>query len=313
MATDLHKKIFRPYAKQSDILPIAWILTALLLIGGQKAGQALLRIPSAAQRLDSLAGSPDAGGSLGMLAGSAGVWILFICLIIFWRPDRPMLRAVTHNRAGNTLKLGLLGLLAGLGLCSLCVLVPVILGDLRLDRQGVDLLPMGLFLIAVIIWSGGEELAARCFLYQKLRRRYRHPAMAILGSSLFAAALRLISPDFSLSLLAQVTVTGLLLSLVIYYWGSFWACWGLRTGWYFAQWILFGLPCCGQVCALSLFRPNPASPGGSPFWDAGSGIEGSILAVLLMVWLCITVIVCGTRSGRREDLWREAAGAYETV
>ena len=157
-----------------------------------------------------------------------------------------MFKAIGHNRRGNTLRMGLLGLLIGFGLNGLCILLSVISGDIKLTFQGMDPLLLAVFLAAVLIQSSGEELVNRCFLYQKLRRRYRHPAVAILGNSLLFGIIHMTNPGASLGGLLQIIIAGLLFSLIIYYYGSFWAACGFHTGWNFTQSILFGLPNSGS-------------------------------------------------------------------
>ncbi|MBQ9060105.1 MAG: CPBP family intramembrane metalloprotease [Firmicutes bacterium] len=312
MTTAFQKKVLRPYGKWSDILPLAWVLTAVLVWGGQWAADRLLEA-FGGPLLDSWAGSHDAGVFLGMYGSFLGIWILITAVMLFYGPDRPMLKAIGHNRFGNTLKMGVLGLLVGFSLNGLCILLSILLGDIRLAFQGMGLLPFASFLIAVLIQSGAEELAVRCFLYQKLRRRYRHPAAAILGSALFFTVLHLFNPGASVSAMLEVTVSGLLFSLIIYYYGSFWGVCGIHAGWNFTQSILFGLPNSGLVSAASLFRLDAASAVNGPFYSVGFGVEGSIGSLVLESIFCVVVIIAGRRSGRREDLWREAAKAHETV
>ena len=313
MTTELQKKILRPYGKWLDIILLAWVLTFLLMTAGQELGHLVLKIPAADSALDSLTGDADTTAFLNMYLDFFGIWIVGLAVFFCYRPDRPMFKAIGHNRRGNTLRMGLLGLLIGFGLNGLCILLSVISGDIKLTFQGMDPLLLAVFLAAVLIQSSGEELVNRCFLYQKLRRRYRHPAVAILGNSLLFGIIHMTNPGASLGGLLQVIIAGLLFSLIIYYYGSFWAACGFHTGWNFTQSILFGLPNSGYVSNASVFRLDAASATDGPFYTVGFGVESSPGAIILMGILCVVAIVIGRRMNQREDLWREASRAYETV
>ncbi|MBQ9015491.1 MAG: CPBP family intramembrane metalloprotease [Firmicutes bacterium] len=270
MTTPFQKKILRPYGKWSDILPLAWGIAFLLVPAGRLLGQLLLRIPQVSSALPA------------SLSEYIGVWILCLAVILLYPPDRPMRRAISYNRRGNTLRMGLAGLLTGLGLSSLCILFAVLTGSSDLTFHPMDLLPLAAALLGIFLRAGAEELVVRCFLYQKLRRRYRHPAAAILGSAVFSCLLHRLLFDASFAGMLQVLTAGLLFALIVYYYGSFWAVCGIHTGWDFSQDILFG---------------------------AESGLAGAIVLAIL----CVLVIVRGRRRNGREDLWTEASRAYETV
>ncbi len=61
------------------------------------------------------------------------------------------------------------------------------------------------FLFAVLNQSGAEEITERAFLYQKLMRRYRHPAVAIVSN----AALHLRNPGVSALPVIGIAIIGI--------------------------------------------------------------------------------------------------------
>lgn len=53
-------------------------------------------------------------------------------------------------------------------------------------------IPFVIIFLTVFVQSSAEELLCRGFLYQRLRRSYKHPAVAIVGNSALFADLVLI-------------------------------------------------------------------------------------------------------------------------
>lgn len=66
------------------------------------------------------------------------------------------------------------------------------------------------FFVCVFIQSAAEEIADRCYLYQKLRRRYRWPWIAVLVNSLFFMSLHIGNPGVTMLGLLQVFLIGVL-------------------------------------------------------------------------------------------------------
>ena len=85
-----------------------------------------------------------------------------------------------------------------------------------------------------MIQSGAEEIVDRCYLYQKLRRRYRWPVIAIAVNALIFMALHMGNPGVTKLGLLQVFLFGVLASLLVYYWDSLWAAIWTHTAWNFS-------------------------------------------------------------------------------
>ena len=296
-------RILRPCKKWTDILPIAAVLSFLMVAFGQLAGSFILSL-GVSDVFKSVAGDESSGVFLGMYFSFIGIWIVGILYMLIFKANRPMLKAVRHNRRGNTFAWGLRGLLIGFGMNGLCILISALMGDIKLTFNAIDPLLILLFFVCVAIQSGAEELADRVYLYQKLRRRYRHPAVAILGNALVFAAMHLGNPDVGPLPLTQILLIGLLLSLYVYYYGSFWCPVMIHTGWNFSQSIIFGLPNSGIVSAYSIFKLDAASARNGLFYNVGFGVEGSVGACAVIAIVLVIVFLRGRQRKYREDLWK---------
>ena len=296
-------RILRPCKKWTDILPIAAVLSFLMVAFGQLAGSFILSL-GVSDVFKSVAGDESSGVFLGMYFSFIGIWIVGILYMLIFKANRPMLKAVRHNRRGNTFGWGLRGLLIGFGMNGLCILIAALMGDIKLTFNAIDPLLILLFFVCVAIQSGAEELADRVYLYQKLRRRYRHPAVAILGNALVFAAMHLGNPNVGPLPLTQIVLIGVLFSLYVYYYGSFWCPVMIHTGWNFSQSILFGLPNSGIVSAYSIFKLDAASARNGLFYNVGFGVEGSVGACAVIAIVLVIVFLRGRQRKYREDLWK---------
>ena len=296
-------RILRPCKKWTDILPIAAVLSFLMVAFGQLAGSFILSL-GVSDVFKSVAGDESSGVFLGMYFSFIGIWIVSILYMLIFKANRPMLKAVRHNRRGNTFGWGLRGLLIGFGMNGLCILISALMGDIKLTFNAIDPLLILLFFVCVAIQSGAEELADRVYLYQKLRRRYRHPAVAILGNALVFAAMHLGNPNVGPLPLTQIVLIGVLFSLYVYYYGSFWCPVMIHTGWNFSQSIIFGLPNSGIVSAYSIFKLDAASARNGLFYNVGFGVEGSAGACAVIALVLVIVFLRGRQRKYREDIWK---------
>jgi hypothetical protein len=224
-----------------------------------------------------------------------------------------MLKAIRHDRKGNTAKFALLGLAIGFGMNGLCILISALHGDIKLYFGGFNLVNLLIFFLFVGIQSSSEEVLMRVFLYQKLRRRYRHPGVAIIVNALTFALLHAANPGFTAVAMLQIFVVAILFSFFIYYYGSFWAAAAIHTGWNFTQSILFGLPNSGIVSAYSLFRLDAASARDGLFYNVNFGVEGSIGSSIVIGIVTVVVFVLGRKQPWREDLWKDEEAAADAA
>ena len=318
---ELKEKHLRPGRKITDQFVIAGILSYLIFV------VSMLVIPVEKLTGDLfdtiLAGDQDAAAFLGMYFVFFSIWIGTFLMVIIFKWNWPMFNAVKYysprvrgskdsvtgrrgNRAGNNIRGFLIGI--ALGFCSngFCILMSVLHGDIYLEYSGFKLVPFVAFLICVFIQSAAEELLDRWYLYQKLRRRYKAPFIAIFINSLVFMALHLANPGVTVLGLTQVFVVGILFSLFVYYYNGLWMAMAFHTAWNFSQSIFFGLPNSGLVSAYSVFRLDAASAKNGPFYNVDFGVEGSVGAVLILVGLIVFVILKNRGKAEHTDVWAKA-------
>ena len=252
-----------------------------------------------------LTGNAGAAGFLQLYAVDFGVWIIILLAFLVFPRNWPMFTCLTYRRRGNSFRSALIGFGLGFGMNGICVLFSALLKDIKLSfyefRPGIFFA----FLLVVFIQSGAEELVDRCYLYQKLRRRYRHPAMAVFINSLVFTLLHKGNDGVTVLGLIQIFAVGLFLSLIVYYYDSLWAAMMFHTAWNFTQSIVFGLPNSGIVSEYSVFKLEAASARNGIFYNTGFGIEGSVGAACILVLACAVIFLMNRGKGERRDIWAE--------
>lgn len=93
-------------------------------------------------------------------------------------------------------------------------------------------------------------------------------------------------------------------SLVVYYFDSIWIPIVAHTTWNFTQSIILGLPNSGIVFPISMFKLD-ASRNNFAF-DSTFGIEGSMLAIVLSIIICVGLYWFGRKNGALEtNIWNK--------
>ena len=288
---------------------IAAMLSVLLILFGDLLSLILNRWVIPANQIGmSLLGDADSVEFLLQYFNFYGIWIAFMLVILLFKSNWPMWKAFLYNGHGNNLKAIPAGILLGFGMNGFCILMSVIMGDIKLSFNGFDPKLFFIFLFCVLIQSGAEEIIDRCYLYQKLRRRYRWPAIAVLVNALVFMALHMGNPGVTNLGLLQVFLIGVLFSLIVYYWDSLWTVIWAHTAWNFSQSIVFGLPNSGIVSKYSVFKLEAASARDGIFYNTSFGVEGSMGANVMIAAAIVIVLVYGfvTKRGEKMDHWAEA-------
>ena len=162
---------------------------------------------------------------------------------------------------------------------------------------------MGIF-IAVFIQSSAEELLCRGFLYQRIRRGYRHPAVAIIVNALFFGILHLGNPGVSPLAIVSIVAVGICYSVMVYYCDSLWMPMAAHAAWNYTQSIVFGLPNSGLVSKFSLFKLDASTATDSFFYSVSFGVEETIVAVSVNVICAILVVVWGVKNKKKPtNIW----------
>lgn len=297
------EKVLRPSRRWTDILPLAMILTFVVFAIGSIPIEFLSTVIPVEQALGAFAGDGDTGAFLRLYLEFAGIWIAFFLFISLFKNNRPMWKCLGFSKTGNTLFKTAAGLLLGFEINAFCVLMSWLMGDIKLSFYAFNPKVFFAFLFVVCVQSGAEELLYRCYLYQKLRRRYRHPAVAIIGNAVLFGALHMTNPGVTPVAIVQLIVTGIMFSLFVYYYDALWISIMIHTGWNFTQNIIFGLPNSGIVSKYSLFKLDAVSARNGLFYNTGFGVEGSVGSTCLIILVTVILFVINRGKPERRDLW----------
>jgi len=298
------KKFFNSYRtenfKWNDFLIIPLFLSLFLLTLGQIVGNLIINAIFPMFVNDK---TTDFITFFAMYFSFIGIWV--VLLLYFFIPgNRPIFGAIWKKCKGNTLKNLGIGLLIGFGTNAFCILCAVLNKDIFLYYSGANVFALLGIFIAVFIQSSAEELLCRGFLYQRLRRGYKHPAVAIIGNSVLFAFLHIFNPGVKPIAIISIVVVGILYSLLVYYCDSIWMPMAAHAGWNYTQSIIFGLPNSGLVSLFSIFKMDAASAKDSFAYSTSFGVEATILAVGLNILCCIIVIYLGRKNNKKPtDIW----------
>lgn len=235
-----------------------------------------------------------------------GMWLVGLLWIGLSKKDRGILKTLWTAPEGNKISCFLLGIVIGTGLNGVCILVAYLNKDIVLFYDAFHPLSFVIIFICVFIQSAAEEFLCRGFLYQRLRRSYKHPAVAIFGSSLLFAILHLGNEGVTVLSIVNIVLVGILFALMVYYMDSIWCAFAVHTAWNFTQNIVFGLPNSGITVPYSVWKLDVASARNSFAYNVGFGIEGTVMADIVLLIACIVVFLWGRKFGKPPyNVWEE--------
>ncbi|MBR2668339.1 MAG: CPBP family intramembrane metalloprotease [Solobacterium sp.] len=298
-------KYLRACRKWTDIFLIAGILSVVVTILAALVGAVILKIPVISHLIVSITQSETLTVFMRDYLLFIGIWVVVILIILIFPGNRPMLKAFGFNGKKNTLPGLGIGLLLGFCANGFCVLMSCLMKDIKLSYFGFEPLILIAFLISVFIQSGAEELADRLYLYQKLRRRYKNPWVAILFNALVFMSLHLLNPGFTALAGAQIFIVGVVCSLFVYYYDGLWIAIGFHTAWNYTQNLIFGLPNSGIVSEYSIFTLEAASARNGLFYNVNFGVEGSIGASIVIALIGVYMIVRNKGKKENTDYWAD--------
>lgn len=308
---ELVEKVTRPCRKTSDFFLLAALCSFILIIVGEVIATITFGYLNIEDKLIAWSESDNVGIFLGNYLFTFGVWIAFLLFAVIFKGNRPMLKALAPNKSFNNVKGILLGFLLGFGTNGFCVLMSYLAGDIKLSYNGINWKLLLAFLICVFIQSSSEEVADRLYLYQKLRRRYRNPLVAIIVNSIVFMSLHTLNPGFTAVAGSQIFLVAIIFSLFVYYYDSIWVAFWFHTAWNYTQNIIFGLPNSGLVSEYSIFRLEAASARNGLFYNVNFGVEGSIGSSLVLIVVIIVLIVINRKKPEKRDYWANAEKAAE--
>lgn len=297
--------------KLGDNILILYIKAFLLILLGQMIGSFLISFCIGILSFV-IPGIQDSGlvQTGGMYVIFIGIWMLALLCIGLSKNARPVLRMLLTKPKGNTPLMLLLGIVIGFGLNAFCILIAWLNKDIVLYFDSFRLLPLVIVFVAVFIQSSAEELICRGYLYQKLRKGYKSPIVAIVGNSLFFAVLHLGNEGVTVLSIINIFLTGILCSLIVYYMDSLWCAFAVHTAWNFTQNILFGLPNSGMVVPFSVFKLDASTATDSFAYNVGFGIEGTIVADVVLLLGCVVLFFWGRKFGKEPyNVWVQEEAA----
>ena len=233
--------------------------------------------------------------TLGMYLSTIGIWLVILIFLLVYKSNRPILKAMWTGIKGNNIKMLLLGFLVGFAMNSICIVAAILHRDIFIYYDSFQVIPLALLFIAVFIQSSAEEALCRCFIYQRLRKGYKNPWVAILVNPLLFACMHLANPGMTVVAALNIFVVGVLFGLMVYYFDSLWMAMAAHTAWNFTQNIIFGLPNSGIVTPYSIFKLDAATARNSIFYDVDFGIEATVMALIVLTASTLIAIYIGER------------------
>lgn len=280
------KKIHTDKFHWTDQFILISLLSYVLLIVGQLLGEIIVY----GLCYNQLMNDPDGFFNITtMYLAFIGIWVVFLLYMAFVPKNRPIFGAIGTSTKGNNILLLIIGLLIGFGTNMICAMGAMAHKDISIVYDSFPALQLIILFFAVFVQSSAEELVCRGFLYQKLRKGYKHPAVAIIINSAFFAALHLGNPGVGFLAILDIFVTGIFFSLMVYYLDSIWCAFAAHAAWNYTQNIILGLPNSGIVSPFSIYKLDSAAATNSFAYNVEFGLEGTILAVSVQILGCVVL------------------------
>lgn len=294
----LKKLILRENRTWTDILPITYLVAYVLL----NLGAILSSCIGAEYMPYVFTSDPDTREFMYLYSGFIGIWLVFIAVILIFKNNRRMIGQLFPSKFCKVIKGIIIGGVIGFVLNSINVVAAILLGDLKLYFYKVEALPIIGFIIFICIQSGAEEIIDRLYIYQKLRRRYKNPFVAVAGNALFFLLLHLGNPEINAACLVELFMWGVFFALLVLYFDNLWLSIACHTAWNFTQNIFYGLPNSGIISKYSVFKIDAAAD--DFFYDTGFGVEGSWGAVIILTIVCV-VLIAMYKDKEKNDIWAD--------
>ncbi len=282
-------------------MPGLWLLCLVLMILGQNLGSLLYLIPGA----ESMS---DASQTAFFYVLFIGIWAIVLLHMLIWKKNRPIFKALWTGSPGNNIKMFLIGFFFfGMFLNALCAFAALLNKDIFLSFCCFEPLPLLWILFCVFVQSSAEELLCRGFMYQRLRKSYENPWVAIIGNSVFFGVLHLFNAGVTPLAIVNIIAVGILYSIMVYCGNSIWCAMAAHTAWNFTQNIIFGLPNSGSVVPYSIFMLDASTARDSLFYNVGFGVEGTVFADILLIAAAIGLYLWYKKHPQPEfRIWEKA-------
>lgn len=179
------------------------------------------------------------------------------------------------------------GTLVGFLLIVICATLAFVSGNVSFSFRQINVISIAWCTLLFIFVAVFEEFLFRSFPLTVLAERYPKEVAILVTSLLFGLA-HLTNDGFTWLAMVNITLAGILFSLIILYTRNiFWAV-GLHFGWNVTQGVILGYQVSGTDAAGFL----TAKPMGSVYLSGGTfGIESSVYCTLAMLATIIFMLV----------------------
>lgn len=222
------------------------------------------------------------GYMIGMLLSDI---VMMLIVFLFCRfIQKRKLRTLGFIKKGM-LKEYALGMLLGFAFFSVCVLLGVLFGGLKIEGISPEF-SIGIFvayLLGYMVQGMTEEVLCRGYFLGSYARRYPVYA-AVLANSLLFASLHLLNSGISVLAFINITLFGIFASIYFIRRGSIWGIGAFHSIWNLVQGNFYGIKVSGTPVGNTLFTTQAIA--GKSLWNGGDfGMEGSLI--------CTIVLTCG--------------------
>ena len=222
------------------------------------------------------------GYMIGMLLSDI---VMMLIVFLFCRfIQKRKLRTLGFIKKGM-LKEYALGMLLGFAFFSVCVLLGVLFGGLKIEGISPEF-SIGIFvayLLGYMVQGITEEVLCRGYFLGSYARRYPVYA-AVLANSLLFASLHLLNSGISVLAFINITLFGIFASIYFIRRGSIWGIGAFHSIWNLVQGNFYGIKVSGTPVGNTLFTTQAIA--GKSLWNGGDfGMEGSLI--------CTIVLTCG--------------------
>lgn len=222
------------------------------------------------------------GYMIGMLLSDI---VMMLIVFLFCRfIQKRKLRTLGFIKKGMLKEYGL-GMLLGFAFFSVCVLLGVLFGGLKIEGISPEF-SIGIFvayILGYMVQGMTEEVLCRGYFLGSYARRYPVYA-AVLANSLLFASLHLLNSGISVLAFINITLFGIFASIYFIRRGSIWGIGAFHSIWNLVQGNFYGIKVSGTPVGNTLFTTQAIA--GKSLWNGGDfGMEGSLI--------CTIVLTCG--------------------
>ena len=214
------------------------------------------------------------GYMIGMLLSDI---VMMLIVFLFCRfIQKRKLRTLGFIKKGMLKEYGL-GMLLGFAFFSVCVLLGVLFGGLKIEGISPEF-SIGIFvayLLGYMVQGMTEEVLCRGYFLGSYARRYPVYA-AVLANSLLFASLHLLNSGISVLAFINITLFGIFASIYFIRRGSIWGIGAFHSIWNLVQGNFYGIKVSGTPVGNTLFTTQAIA--GKSLWNGGDfGMEGSFI------------------------------------